>query len=97
MKMPILSMIVFLPLLGAVLLMAFPPQEKGLLRHTTMVFMTATFLISLGLLQYTGEYNPAQPFVGTAFPTMAFVERYGWIDALGASYLVGVDGISLWL
>ena len=91
-------MIVFLPLLGALLLMAFPREEKGLLRHTTMAFMTLTFFISLGLLGYDGSYfNIDAPFVGEAFPTMQFVERYGWIQSLGASYLVGVDGISLWL
>ena len=94
---PLLSMIVFLPLAGALLLMAFPREEKGLLRHTTMAFMGLTFLVSLGLLGYNATYvNTGAPWLGEAFPTMQFVERYPWIPDLGASYLVGVDGISLW-
>ena len=92
---PILTAVVFAPLLGALLLMFFPREEKGLIRNTTLLVMLVTFGLSLPLLSYDGSVQ--QSVVSDAFPTMAFVEQYAWIDSLGVSFLLGVDGISIWL
>jgi NADH-quinone oxidoreductase subunit M len=92
---PILTAVVFAPLLGAIILMFFPKEEKGLIRNTALFVMLAGFAISLPLLTYDGSAQVSA--VGSAFPTMAFVEQYPWIESMGVSYLIGVDGISLWL
>jgi NADH-quinone oxidoreductase subunit M len=95
---PLLTLIVALPLLGALALLFFPGEEKGLIRNVALLCTGVTFAVSLGLLSYTGAPDPGRyGALSEVFPTMEFVEDYAWIEALGARYLVGLDGISLWL
>lgn len=95
---PILTILVALPLLGAIALMFFPNEEKNLARHFALTVTGVTFLASLYLLSYSGLPSAfAATPLKAAFPTMEFVESYEWIPALGVRYLVGLDGISLWL
>ncbi len=94
---PILTVLIFLPLLGVIALMMMPREEKGLARSTALAVSLLTFVVSLGLLAYDGTPDSAATVVSGAFPTMEFVERYDWIPSVGISYLVGLDGISLWL
>jgi NADH-quinone oxidoreductase subunit M len=56
-------------------------------RWITLLFTAVNFVISLGLLS---GYSSAE-----AGPQM--VTKVPWIQTLGVSYHVGVDGISLWL
>ncbi len=101
---PILTILVFLPLAGAIAMMFFPKEEKGLLRGFALGVSLLTFVLSLVLLAYSGLRQPVQPDLSAAealvmqvFPTMAFTSHMEWIPSIGASYLVGVDGISVWL
>ncbi len=82
---PVLSTIIFLPALGAML--AFLIASEDLVKRMALITSTLTFLISL------------IPFFmfDSSTATMQFFERYDWIPALGISYEVGVDGISLLL
>ncbi len=83
----ILTIITFLPLLGAVILLAFNKNAVGLIRGWTLLTAVVNFLVSL-------------PLWWTFDPTVAgmqFEKVYEWIPALGVSYHVGIDGISLWL
>jgi NADH-quinone oxidoreductase subunit M len=82
---PVLSMVIFLPALGAVL--AFLIASEELVKRMALITSTLTFLISL-ILFFTFDSSTA---------AMQFFERYEWIPALGISYEVGVDGISLLL
>ena len=81
----LLSIITFLPLLGAIAVMAVTgeQQKKSIALGTTLV----TFLISL--LMWTGWQS------GEA--GMQFVENASWLPELGLRYHLGVDGISLFL
>ena len=89
----LVSLIVFLPLLGAVLLYLVPAfsagsdheGEKG--RYFTIGVSCVGFILSLILLSR---------FDGSS-PSLQFVENHPWIENFGISYKVGVDGISLWL
>jgi len=86
----ILSVLVFLPLIwGAVGLVAIPRGEKfsNYNKHWAAIGAVATFLLSL-LLYF--HYEPG----GAEFQ---FVEKTPWFAALGASYHLGIDGISFWL
>ncbi|MBX3052873.1 MAG: NADH-quinone oxidoreductase subunit M [Caldilineaceae bacterium] len=81
----LLSIITFLPLLGALILLAVPGDgaKKNIALGTTLV----TFLVSLLLL-----VNWPDGAAG-----MVLVEKYAWIPDLDIFYHLGVDGISLWL
>ena len=85
---PILSLMTFLPLLGAAVLMLLRGTEEGVAkasRGVAFLFSSLTFLVSLPVLYY---FSPA-----TA--DFQFVEKYIWFDTLGISYHMGVDGISV--
>jgi NADH-quinone oxidoreductase subunit M len=83
----LLTVIVFLPLAGALLVGLLPKQEEGLCRQTGLVATIVTFLVSLGILFgfQAGE-------AGFQLETNA-----SWVKSLGIQYHLGVDGISLWL
>lgn len=80
---PILTYTVFLPVLGALLLLFM--SNATLIRWTALAVTAATFVISLPLL--------------TAFDKstykMQFVERHEWIPSWGINYFIGIDGISV--
>ncbi len=84
--MPILSIIVFLPLLGALFLWLVPMPAKAQ-RMTALLFALANFLVSLTL--WFGFDRTQHDF--------QFVEIARWIPQFGISYHLGVDGISLLL
>ncbi|MBI4746493.1 MAG: NADH-quinone oxidoreductase subunit M [Deltaproteobacteria bacterium] len=85
---PILSLIIFLPLIGAVPIMLFVPrQNEELIRRLSAITTFATFLVSLILI----------PNFNNNTHEMQFVERHSWIPSIGVQYLLGIDGISLLL
>ena len=86
MNIPILSIITFLPLAGAILLIFFKKENKDLLRKFVLIITIINFIISLFLFF---NFNS-----GTAEPQ--FVEKADWIGR-GINYHMGIDGISLFL
>ncbi len=82
----LLSLLLLLPLLGAVVIALAPRANVGLQKTLGMAFSLATFALSLLLV--TGFEPVAE---------MQFVERYDWIPAYGISFHLGIDGLSLWL
>jgi len=85
MTFPLLSSVLFLPLLGAIVLAGFPRQRADALRWGALVVMLVTLAVSLAL--YTR--------FDAALPGMQLSEQVAWISSLGISYHIGVDGISL--
>jgi len=83
----LLSVLIALPLIGAALLLFFPRGGDGAIRTFTLLVTIAEFLLSLFVV--------ARFDVATA--GMQLVERAPWIPQYGISYIVGVDGISLWI
>ncbi len=84
---PWLSLVVWLPLLGALWLLLLPAAQKPLIRGTALV-VTLLELALCGVL-----------FIGFQADYRAFqyVETLAWIPQLGATYTIGLDGVSLWL
>lgn len=80
---PILTWTVFLPVIGAVLLLFI--RNTGAIRWASLLFTLATFLISLPLLNN---------FDKTTYK-MQFVEMHEWIPSWGINYFIGIDGISI--
>ncbi|MEN6536143.1 MAG: NADH-quinone oxidoreductase subunit M [Bryobacteraceae bacterium] len=83
----LLSLVLFTPLAGMIVLLFIPAAQKNLIRVWANVVALAGFLVSLPLV---ARYDRS---------TAAFqmVENVDWIPALGARYYVGIDGISLLL
>jgi NADH-quinone oxidoreductase subunit M len=85
-----LSLIVFLPLVGALLLLVIGNrhgERDGLVRNVALGASLVTFVATLVLWARFDQ--------GAA--NFQFVERYAWIPAFGIDYYLGVDGISLLL
>lgn len=81
----LLTLLIFLPLLGALLCFLLPAEETGLHRGVGLGTSLVTFLTSLGLL------------VGFQPERMNYEVDVSWTHGFGIHYHLGVDGISLWL
>jgi NADH-quinone oxidoreductase subunit M len=84
---PLLTVVMLAPFVGALLLAAVPRAQVAAIRWLTFAITVATFLLSLGI--WSG--------FDASLAGLQMVEDRPWIPALGASYLLGVDGISLLL
>src|SRR6058998_3284745 len=87
----ILSIILFTPLAGALLLLFVPKDNKDAIRWIANIFALAGFLVSLPLVPWFWQqrFEPGFKFVeGTS---------NNWIPSIGAGYMLGIDVISFLL
>src|SRR5213076_1351475 len=80
----LITAIIFVPLVGALAVCAWP-QKNG--RPIALMFNAISAVCALALWRN---------FDATA-AGLQFVEHHAWIPAVGAEYLVGIDGLSLLL
>ncbi|MGE5262324.1 MAG: complex I subunit 4 family protein [Acidobacteriota bacterium] len=83
----LLSLLIVIPLAGALVLLLVPRQNAGAIKWVALVTVLVNFVVSVFLF--------VSFRTGTA--DMQFVERAEWIPQLGISWYVGVDGLSLLL
>ncbi len=83
----ILSLVTFLPLLGALLLLFVPQNADKLLKGIALLVTIVTFGASLAMF---GQFN------GSTYH-FQMVEYVRWFPTFGVNYRMGVDGISIWL
>jgi NADH-quinone oxidoreductase subunit M len=91
MRSHILSVILFTPLIGALVLLFVPKEKKDTIRWIANIFALAGFLISLRLVTmfWALRFEPGFKFLeGTP---------NNWIPSIGAGYNLGIDGISFLL
>ena len=81
---PVLSLVVFTPLLGALALIFVPASRADLVRRVALGAALLSFAFSLLLLGYRPDG-----------PEFQFREELPWITAFGIGYRLGVDGISV--
>jgi len=81
---PILSLSIFLPTLGALVIWLFVRGDKAV-RWATLAVSIATFIVTLPLAFMFDK--------GTAH--MQFEELHPWISTFNVNYQLGVDGISM--
>ena len=79
MSVPLLSLVLFLPLAGAALVLLLPSRAHGAIRWTALVTTLADFAVSIPL------FTRFRPEAG-----MQFEERRTWIEAFGMRYTIGV-------
>ena len=84
---PILTIVTFLPLLGAIILLFINGEKQERIKRVALAIAVIDFIISLPLFflfkSDTSEFQ--------------FVQNVPWIKEFGISYHVGIDGISLFL
>jgi len=81
-----LVLIVFLPLVGAVVNMAIPRENESAVKQWSLFVAVVTFILSL-MAVVNFDYGAAGSF--------QFEANKPWISAIGANFHLGVDGISL--
>ncbi len=82
---PILSTVIFLPIVGGLLLMLFSRRQETLIKFAALAVSVITFVLSLPLFSNFDKTTHQ----------MQFVERADWIPQWGVQYYLGVDGISV--
>jgi NADH-quinone oxidoreductase subunit M len=85
--MGLISIVTFLPVIGAVAIALMPRDKPVFLKTIALITTTVTFFVSLGL------YNSF--VVGDG--GFQFLEERPWVESIGITYKVGIDGISLFL
>ncbi len=85
MQFPILSVIVFTPIVTGLVLLLLPGDRKDLVRWVALA--AASLALVLSLVAYVAYDRGVGGY--------QFVEQYAWVPALGISYHVGVDGMNL--
>ncbi|NOX19994.1 MAG: NADH-quinone oxidoreductase subunit M [Nitrospirae bacterium] len=82
---PILSTLIFLPIVGGALLMLIGRRQETLIKFWALAVSVITFVLSLPLFTNFDKTTHK----------MQFVERVEWIPQWGIQYYVGIDGISV--
>ncbi len=83
----LLSYILFSPLAAAIILLFIPSSQRTAIKVWANLSSLGVFLLSLNLWQKLDRANGG----------FQLVERAEWIPAIGVSYYLGMDGISLLL
>src|SRR3989442_7232600 len=87
----ILSIILFTPMVGGLLLLFVPGENKNAIRWIANIFALAGLLVSIPLVPmfWAQRFQPGFKFLeGSA---------NNWIPSIGAGYNLGIDGISFLL
>jgi len=84
MQFPILSVIVFTPIIAAILILLIPAERKTEVRVTALAAAIIAMLLSVWV--YFSYDIPAGGY--------QFTEQYNWLPQLGITFFVGIDGMS---
>src|SRR5881296_2728200 len=81
---PVLTLMIFIPLVGMAVVLALPSRAHDAIRWTSTLFSAPPLLLAVRVLH---GFRPDAGF--------QLVHRGPWIDAFDIEYFVGVDGISI--
>lgn len=84
-SLPILSLTLLIPLIGAIVIMCLPKEEEKAIKYIAAMSTFISLLLSLIILIMYDR----------SLGGMQFIECIPWIEDLGVSYALGVDGISI--
>lgn len=85
MSIPLLSTLIFFPVLGGLSLLVIPRQQSATIRLMALFISLIELLLTL----------PVALMFDKTTPAMQFVEHLPWISALNINYSLGIDGISI--
>ena len=84
MQIPILSIIIFTPLVAGLIILLLPTSKKVAVKVIALVAACLTLAFSVwAYFSYNISAGGYQ-----------FIERFSWLPSLGISYYLGIDGIS---
>jgi NADH-quinone oxidoreductase subunit M len=81
-----LSLAVFLPLVGAAVMMVIPRAQEQLHKWVALLTSLAVFAVTILVAAYFDYDNSGK---------LQYVVNHKWIEAINSRYIVGIDGISL--
>ena len=86
-----LSLITFLPIVGAIVLLFFPKDQLTIIRWTALGIAIASLVVSIIAVLIYSQVSLSAPFTGSTF---YLVQNVTWISSLGINYSLAIDGIS---
>lgn len=86
MSFPYLSVIIFLPVIGAIVIALLPNATPRRIKRTAALFTLVPFILSVALFSM---------FDRSLVGTPQFVEQVSWIPSIDIQYFIGIDGLSL--
>jgi len=88
MGLPLLSLVTFLPLMGALFIFALRGEEALVARNARWIALWTSVIVFLLSLLIWADFD-------STTAEFQFVEKLNWIPGYNIAYLVGVDGISV--
>lgn len=85
---PVLSALVVTPLIGALVLLLLPNNRPEHFKQVALLFSAVVGALTIWVLS---------DFSTTAAGEFQLTDHHVWIEDLGISWSLGIDGISLWL
>ena len=83
----VLDLVIFLPVLGALLIAFLPKDQTSLIRYTALTVALVTFVVSLKIM-FDFQTTSDDFQLGSSLE---------WIPDWGINYITGIDGVSLWM
>src|SRR3954465_12386013 len=80
------SLAIFIPLLGAVVMMLVPKAEEDLHKVIALLASLAVLAVTVGIAWFF-DYDHSGD--------LQFVQNQKWIEVINSRYILGIDGISL--
>src|SRR5689334_13734191 len=81
----VLTWMIFLPVLGAIVVLCLPRNAANLIRGTATFFTIPPLIMAVWLFQHFDR----------TMNEMQFVTKIPWIPSFNIQYFIGVDGISI--
>ena len=88
----VLSWLIFLPMIGAGLVLMLPSAKPKTIRNTALAFTVGTFVLSLVAALYMFDWGAGGAGYGTG---VQLKQDVMWISSLNVHYFVGVDALSM--
>jgi NADH-quinone oxidoreductase subunit M len=90
--MKILSLVTWLPVVGAILILFFNKSKNDAIRWFANLWMGLCFVVSIPLITGLGTL---QAGYNRGHGGLQFIEDFEWIPIIGARYQLGADGLSV--
>ena len=92
----VLIVATFVPLAGALVMMALPKEEEGLHKMLALVASTASLILGIVLLfGFEYGFGSDRPGFIDGAEDIQFLTDEGWIGVINSRFIVGLDGMSL--
>jgi len=91
-----LSLVVFIPLVGALILMALPSKNELVLKATALGVSLVSLLVGVGIvIRYlTANDEQGQNWIDST-GTLRMVVNRPWIEVINSRFHVGLDGLAM--